>query len=269
MKTAIIVSALALAAVFFQSCKKEADPPFIYVSPTSSVLETTPGGLIEFTIRAYAGDNGGQLRVQVLSKPNNSFTSTILDTLVYAEVNEFFYRYYAPDGGAEDVLLTFRVIDSDGLSNATLRRITIEGNAYLTQTTGHLLYSGYNLSALNGFDIDLLQPVNLASLADSSGVDLFEFDVTDDETMSRSLSSYSGIKFVRNNSFNYAEATNQSAEASFISSTPQSIVSNIQTDDILITRYDTLANRYAVLRIVSVSDEPGVNGDKYEFNIKK
>jgi hypothetical protein len=228
-----------------------------------------PGGLIEFTVKAYAGDNQGQLRVQVLSKPDNSFTSTVLDTLVYAEVNEFFYRYYAPNGGSENVILTFRVIDAEGLSNATLRRITIQGNAFLEQTTGHLLYSGYNLSSLNGFRIAALESVNLASLEDSSGVDLYEFDVTADESISRSLSSYSGIKFVRNNSFNYAEATNQSAEASFTSSMPQSIVSNIQTDDILITRYDTINNRYAVLRIVSVTDEPGVNGDKYEFNIKK
>jgi hypothetical protein len=125
------------------------------------------------------------------------------------------------------------------------------------------------VSSLNGFDISATEPLNLASLADSSGVDLIEFDLEDDEELSYSFSSYSGIKFIRNNDFNYAEATNQSAMDSYESSTPQSIISNVNVDDIIIAKYDTVNSRYAVIRVVGINDDAGTNADRYEFNLKK
>ncbi len=267
MKNLILLASLAIV-VSFSACKKDPIGPAIYVEPTTLQITSLPDGLTEFRIKVNQGDNPG-LNVQILAKPENSITSTLLDTSLFGSQADFFYAYRAPDSGAEDVILTFRVFDNDGLSNSVLRRVIISGNALLSQTTGHLIYSGYNTSSLNGFNIATASPYNLATLADSSSIDLMEFDLEDDDVLSRSLSSYSGIKFIRNNDYNYAEATNQSAQASFESSTPQSIISNINVDDILIAKYDTLNNRFAVIRIVDVEDEAGINSDRYEFNLKK
>lgn len=267
MKNLILFASFVLLA-FITACKKDPVGPAIYVEPSTLQITSLPLGLTEFRIKVSEGDNPG-LNVQVLSKPENSITSTLLDTSLFGSQADFFYAYRAPDSGAEDVILTFRVFDNDGLSNSVLRRVLISGNSLLSQTTGHLIYSGYNTSSINGFNIATASPYNLATLTDSSSIDLMEFDLEDDDVLSRSLSSYSGIKFIRNNDFNYAQATNQSAKASFESSTPQSIISNINNDDILIAKYDTLNNRFAVIRIIDVTDESGINSDRYEFNLKK
>ena len=196
-------------------------------------------------------------------------TSTLKDTSVYGNEAEFFFVYQAPTSGVESVVLTFKVYDREGANNGLLRKVEIEGNAFLDQTTGHIMYSFHNINALNAFDLSAVEPLNLATTSDTSIIDLIEFDLTDDDLLSRSFTSYSGIKFVRNNDYNYAEATEASAAASFSSSTPQSIISNIQPNDILITKYDTIAMKYAVIRIIQVTDDSGITGDKYEFNLKK
>jgi hypothetical protein len=267
MKKALALSSILLA-IILHSCKKDPVGPSINVTPSNLQIVTIPDGLTEFRIKLNQGDNPG-LNVQILAKPENSVTSTVLDTTIIGATADFYWVYQAPSSGVEDVILTFRVFDNDGISNSTLRRMIIEGNALLEQTTGHLLYSGYNVSSLNGFDISAAEPLNLASLADSSGVDLIEFDLEDDEELSYSFSSYSGIKFIRNNDFNYAEATNQSAMDSYESSTPQSIISNVNVDDIIIAKYDTVNSRYAVIRVVGINDAAGTNADRYEFNLKK
>jgi hypothetical protein len=83
------------------------------------------------------------------------------------------------------------------------------------------------------------------------------------------LTSYSGIKFVRNNSFNYPEATQQSAYNTYSSSTALSIVDNISVNDILITEYDTINHLFAVVKITAITNQTGSSSNKYTFNLKK
>lgn len=255
--------------IFVSSCKKEDDPPYLTLTPGSAELSVPPGGVIEFRVRAYAGDN--ELRNLVITeKPLNSITTTIYDESLYGETADFYYVYTVPTAGIEQVLLRFTIYDQAGKSNAAPVLINIEGNAFLEQSTGHQLNSIFNTSN-DGFDISEVEILSLdVPGTDSTLADIFEFDLDEgDENLSRSWTSYSGIKFVRNNDFNYAEATNASASNTFNSSSQQEIISNIAENDIIITRFDTINDRYAVIRVTGVFDGEGIDNDRYEFNLKK
>jgi hypothetical protein len=139
----------------------------------------------------------------------------------------------------------------------------------LTESTGHQIFSRYAIEENNAFNIESIQPLVLATEPDSSTVDIVNYDTTDDDAMNPAFTSYSGIKFARNNDFNYPEATQQSAEGTFTSSTAVNLVSNLQIDDILITEYDTTNSLYAVIQITNILDLEGTVDDRIEFKMKK
>jgi len=265
MNTARIVLLLAMVTCLF-SCKKD-DPPAIYVSPSSGQINVDPGELTEFNVEMVAGDF--ELRnVVITAKPNGGVTSLVLDSTIYGKEAQFFYVFTAPYG-TSDVILTFTIYDEDGNKNATVRRMMISGTNLLTENSGFDLFSKYASSSVNAFNIGDLTSLQLGADPDSANIDLVEFDDTDDGELNNALTSYSGIKFVRNNSFNYPEATQQSAYNTYSSSTPLAIVDNIAVNDILITEYDTINHLYAVVKITAVTNQSGSNSDKYTFNLKK
>ncbi len=271
MKRLRNISMLALIAatlVFANSCReKQEQGPVLSVNPSELVLTRNAGDLLEFAIVGTAGDN--ELRnIRISQKPENGITSTLLDTTIYGSHTDFFYVYTVPSG-TNRVLLTFALYDTDGKSFTTLRDLYINEGEYLTEIAGYDLYSAYSAGNNNAFRISNLTFYQLELDPDSSLIDLVEKDLTDDGTMSLALTSFSGIRFVRHNSFNYAQATATSAEASFTNSSAQQLIPNIAVNDILITKYDTVQNKYAVIKIMGVQDLEGSANDRYIFNIKK
>lgn len=257
-----------LCIVLFQSCKtKEEAGPAIYVSPSSLVLNANAGDLVEFTISAVAGDN--ELRqIKVSQKPEGSITSVLKDTTVFGSESDFFYVYRVPQG-TERILLTFTVMDTDGKSVSTLRDLYIASASYLTETTGYEIFSPFLFGSNNAFNLGNLTYLQLDTDPDSSVVDLTERDDLNDSQITRNITSLSGIKFVRNNSYNYAQASASSASATYLSSVPQQLITNVQVNDILITEFDTILHRYAVLKFTGVFDDPDQSLDRYIFNVKK
>jgi hypothetical protein len=249
------------------SCNRDPKPPVMLVSPGNLQVQVDAGGLVEFNISAFAGDFN-LARILIQQKPINGITSTLMDTTVSGSQASFIWIYTVPQGN-DDVVLTFRAIDTDGADGQTARRLVVQGNSFLSETSGHLLYSRYSSGVPNAFNIDNSEALFLATNPDSTTVDMVEFDETNDETPGMAIRSYSGIKFVRNNSFNYPEATAQSAQNTFSSSTPLQIISNLQVDDILITKYDTTANGYAIIKITGIDNNAGSDADRYTFNLKK
>jgi hypothetical protein len=254
--------------VFFFSCKdKEEKGPYMTITPGDLVLMRNAGDLLEFSIKCQAGDN--ELRnVRITQKPENGVTSTVLDTTLYGQEEDFFFVYTVP-ANTDRVLLTFTLYDVEGKSFKSLRDLYVNAGSYLAETTGHTLYSVNATGQNNAFQISNLTFHQLEADPDSSVIDIVEKDLTNDGQMSRAWTSLSGIRFVRNNSFNYAEATASTAANSYTSSNAQQLIANIAVNDILITRYDTLQNKYAVIKITGVHDEEGTASDRYTFNIKK
>lgn len=265
MNTARILLLWSFAVLLF-SCKKD-DPPTISVSPSGTQINVDPGDLTEFNVELVAGDF--ELRnVVITGKPNGGVTSVLLDSTIYGKEAQFFYVYEAPFG-VTDVVLTFTIYDEDGNKNSTVRRMMISGTNLLTENSGFELYSKYAPAAVSAFNFANLSSLQLGADPDSANIDLVEYDETDDGELNNALTSYSGIKFVRNNSFNYPQATQQSALNTFSSSTPLAIVDNIAINDILITEYDTINHLFAVVKITAITNQAGSSTDKYSFNVKK
>lgn len=268
-KILILFTLSAISVLTIQSCRdKEGQGPVLQVSPSELELTRNAGDLLEFTLTATAGSN--ELRnLRITQKPESGITSILKDTTLYGSFADFFFIYTVPSG-MDRVLLTFTLYDSDGQSFTTLRDLYINGGSYLEETAGYQLYSAYSSGSNNAFRISNLMFYQLDANPDSSLIDLVEKDLTDDGTISRTLTSLSGIRYVRNNAFNYAQATAASAANSYTSSSAQQLISNIAVNDILITKYDTVLNKYAVIKITDVHDDPvGTALDSYSFSIKK
>lgn len=258
----------SISLLIFASCKdKEKAGPAIYIDPSSLVLTSNAGDLLEFTVTAKGGDFNLQ-QIKILQKPEGGVTSTLLDTIVSGSKTEFFYVYHVP-AGSPRILLTFKAIDTDGNEASTLRDLYVESSIYLTETTGHELYSPFHFGSNNAFNIANSTWYQLDTDPDSADVDLLEADALNDGILSLDITSWSGIRFVRNNAFNYAEATGASAMNSYQSSIPQQLITDIQVNDILITEYDTVQHKYAVIKFTGVYDETDQNLDRYTFNLKK
>jgi hypothetical protein len=258
-------SLLIIALLSIISCKEESNPS-ISVSPTSIEVSASPGSLIEFNVSVQKGTQALR-NVTIMQKPVGGFTTTIKDSAISSS-GQFFFVFTVPTNVSQ-VLLTFSVFDEEGNSNATLRNVVISNGVLLAETTGHELYSPYATGQVNAFNLSNLTPLQLQTNPDSSLIDLTEFDPTDDGEISSSLTSLSGVKFVRNNSFNYSSATSTTAHASYTSSTPLQLISNIQNSDILIAEYDTTNHKYAVIKITGINNGSGSAQDKYSFSIKK
>lgn len=258
-----------MLSIFWMSCERDTDLPNVFVLPGALNIPTNGGDLIEFDINIVAGDNPLS-NFRITQKPLNGLTSTVLDTTITGQQSSFFYIYEVPVGDS-DIVMTFTATDTKGFEGATARRLALQGNNFLPESTGHTLYSRYSTAGNDAFDLNGSSPHFLATNPDSTLVDLMEFDPTDDGTLGLALTSLSGVKFVRNNSFNYPEATQASAENTFISSTSVEIISDLEIDDVLIAEYqiDSAVFDYAVIKITSILDQDGSDADRYIFNLKK
>jgi len=267
MKRSILFICFLSLSAFFSSCKQEVLTPAILVSPGGIHITANAGELIEFTIEALAGDKDLN-NVRINQKPSGSITTSVLDSSITGRKASFFFIYSIPTG-TDEIILSFVVTDEDGNTGETARKIFVSGNEYLQESPGHELYSSYSQTNPNLFNVGALTPLFQSNNPDSSNVDLVEFDDSDDGNLSNAITSWSGVKFVRNNSFNYPEASQSSAAGSFESSTALQVINDIQVDDILITKYDTINDLFAVIKITGITDNDGSDEDRYEFNVMK
>ncbi|MFK7755648.1 MAG: hypothetical protein AB8B53_01820 [Flavobacteriales bacterium] len=267
MKNLNLILSLFIA-IALSSCKKDPVPPGIQVTPNSFIQTADLGDVIEFTITGAAGD--ANLRsLDITTKPGGGVTSTIFEESLFGKSSTSTYVLDLAEFPADEQLVVFRVTDEDGYIGETVRRVILNADPALEESTGHNLYSNYSTGNTNGFNISNLDPLFLASLSDSTVVDLVQLDATDDDVQDNVLSSYSGIKFTRNNSFNYASAKLSTAASTYDSSIPLQTISNIAVDDILITKYDTINMLYAAIKVIEVQDLAGTENDRIVFNVKK
>ncbi|MEZ4798875.1 MAG: hypothetical protein R2809_03675 [Flavobacteriales bacterium] len=262
----LVLFFVVVAGLIFTGCRRE-DPPYLYISPSSSQIYSDAGDITEFTIEGFAGSN--ELRnILIQVKPNGGVTSTVKDTSIYGKEAKFFWVFTAPSG-VSDVIVTFTIYDTEGNNNSVVKRVNVDSASPLTENSGFEIYSKYSTGLVNAMNIRTYAQYQLQANPDSTLVDLVEFDETEDGELNYALTSYSGVKFVRNNSFNYPEATMGSAKDSYTSSTALNIINNVALNDILITEYDTINHLFAVIKVTGLSNEVGSNSDKYTFNIKK
>ncbi len=270
MKTFAGSVLLLVTMLITVACNKDIEGPVLKVTPVDTQFSRQPGVLMEFGISASAEEGLKSLRIT--KKVNNTITETLLDTLLNGKQSNFNYPFLVPSDGVNEIYFVFTLEDMDGRKVSTPRRLIVQGAALLTESAGHILHGIHaGDDAQRAFNITSGELLQITADTDSTQIDLVEHAADNDGTLSRMLTSFNGVKFVKATSgtFNYGQATFASAKSAFDNGTKLDIAGDLTTDNLLIIQYSTEPEKYAVIDIVEINDAEGTSNDYYRFNLKK
>jgi len=251
------------------SCKKDKNnPPVIFISPSDINITAKSSDILE--IKINVSSDKSLSRFIIYSKLENSYQHKIFDTLISGKYLNISYFYKVPDTLAtgSSVILTFDAYDQDGNMGETGKRIIINGSPLVfTETAGHIIYSKFSGKA-DAFNIASANAV-FTKISKDSLLDIADYDtIIKDSSLSKSWYSPAGDKFVRYNSFDYANATDIKAKEAYDSGNKLDIITDLKEQDILIIKKFN-AEVYSVIKITKINDIDGTGNDWYEFNLKK
>lgn len=258
---------LFIIVMALSSCESES--PIILLVDSDEQYELSSGTNKFFYIDAF-GNNGNVIqRITIDSRDNQNGNQSLLDTIVNQEKVKFAYTYCVPQyADTTNVTLFFRAYSTGNYSIEVSCVLTVCGNeVLLTSQDDFVMFSAY-ANNKDGFNLENTQTIYTKVTPDSC-VDIFSAKnvITDSLVLAREWQSKTGVVFSRFNDFNYSEATRRSVETAYKEAIKNSVIQNIQTDDIiLLGRADTAL---AVLHVIAVFDEDGCESDRYIFNIKK
>ena len=268
IKFSLLIASLLL--IFLCGCNKDKNSePVVLLTPSDINIIADQGDIITFDVSADGG-NDQLSRFIIYNQPENQLKLTVLDSIITSKKLYYTYQYKVPDTLAGDVFITFSVYDEDGdLGQAATRIIIQPSSVTLTEYAGDVIYSKYS-GKPDALDINT-NTVQFSLTAPTALLDIADFDtIQSDSTLSRNWYSPAGNKFVLFNGFDYANATNASAEAAYNSGQKLDIISTLSINDIIITKvYDSSNAMYAVIKITNIVDLPSTANDRYEFNLKK
>ena len=270
LRLSLLLVALAILA---NSCKKENNIPVIKVNPYGPDIDIASGQVMTFTITGTT-DNSTLSRLVITSKRGGGFTTTLVDSTISGTSFSWDWEFLVENATEPySNLLTFHLQDANGANMETQRTLYVTlGATVLTETSGHQFYSRNSAShPESAFDLEERLPVLYT--ADSSRRDLQDAPVDGITTeLSRKWISPAGGQLVRFNSFDYANASDQSLRNAFNAGIPLEEVQDLAVGDIILTKLGSLpANTsfYAAIRIVDIYDEGGTaENDRYSFNMK-
>jgi hypothetical protein len=265
----IITGIICLTMIFTYSCKKDKDSiPKVTVTPTPLYISGNVGDLVVFNI--VIDSDVALSKFYISQQPENQLPSTVLDSTITSKGTAFNYYYRLPASMAgKSVVFEFKAVDDNGNEGKAVRRVYIAAPTAvtLTETAGHRMYSNlstnpdaYNLES-NVSEFSVTADTSARDMQDASGTDT---------TLSKTWTSPAGGQFVRNNGFDYANATDVSATNAYNAGLKFSIMSGIAVGDVIIAKLGSITtDKYVVVRVTNIIDNPGKNNDYYEFSVKK
>ncbi|MCD7709873.1 MAG: hypothetical protein LUI04_00710 [Porphyromonadaceae bacterium] len=257
MKTAVLK--ICLCSVLFLCCiacsEDDESPVVLVVSPESMTTQCSAGTNLLYEVEGYSTTSSPLRSFTVRTYDEERGLLSLLDTTLFASRFVYSFPYAVPEFSKDDITIQIRFELSDEAGNMmdVHRYVTVaEGTVELESYENISLYApgsggpdAYNLSSCQ---------VLYRELADSSEVDIYTYKADEDTTASLSLEwrSYTGVKFVRYNEFNYATATQSAIESSYVSGMPQNRITDITANDVILIGKDTGA--IGVIKILLVSD---------------
>ncbi len=278
MKYFIYSVILFLSFFIFHSCKdKDVDEIVIALKPESFQIMANVGDYIIIETKVQSNS---KLNKFVINQTINSQQSTvILDSLISVKSFNFDYSYFVPDidvSLSNEIKLVFTFIDDNGNSQKRTKIIIVnkedEVDEPLSEILGSEMFSRL-ASNKNAFDLKSLQPLNYET-ADSSirYIEDYSFDTTSVkvDTLSHKWVSPAGLKFLKYNSFDYANASSQSIKDSYLSGIETDFIDHIEEGDIILTYLSKAdeGHEFYAIKIMYIIDNDGVEEDRYVFNIK-
>ena len=259
---------IALSVSFVSCSEDDASDVIVLVNQSKFPHEAMAGDLVELEVHAFTE------RLAL-----SSFSAYTYDTergMVFLcdtvpGVNDFVYRlqYLVPTFGKDSMELTFNfeAVDELGHSQRTVARMTVAGGSVaLEERSGLMIYSA-NSGKDNAFSLSDPSRTFISTLVDSSLVDIYAYcEDYDDEMISGEWRSMTGVNFVKNNAFDYVNATSVTVNDVFRGSRKSVRVNDVSRGDIIIVGRD--AEALAVFHVIMVYDEAGTANDGYLLNYK-
>lgn len=166
-----------------------------------------------------------------------------LDTTFADKQQELDYDfiYTAPLLNREEVPveLTFMVRDNLGNTSKVLRNITVKKHQQLIEEKNGIILYAHNADLPNALLLsDVTQPFISQYASDSLEADVW---INPNDSLSAiTWSSQTGAKFVRHNDFNYAIATAENLQTTYLSSKRYDAISDLMPNDIILVGHDEL-----------------------------
>lgn len=166
-------------------------------------------------------------------------SKTYIDTICgNSKVLTYKFNYVAPDVDRDSLSIELNIEAEDNLGNvATIQRNLLirSKNLHIIQLDGIVLYNPHdnNASALSLNDVS--QPFIFNETVDSLKADVYVQSTPDFSKID--LYSNSQTMFVRNNSFNYVNATARGISSVYESSVKEDIIRDLKVNDIILVGY--------------------------------
>ena len=260
----------------FQSCKDDVgDEVIVFLTPSDLQVVADVGDYVGITVKASSSN---KLTSLIITETINTKQSVIiLDSSLTVKSFSFDYSYLVPEVDKvenNEIKLVFTFVDDLGNTQKRTKLIKVNfSQEELTEITGNEMFSRL-ASNKNAFNLVSLQPVNYQT-TDSAYrfIEDYSLDTVTTEpvdTLSRKWISPAGIKFLKYNSFDYANATHQSIKDSYLSGIETDFIDDLKEGDIILTYIPQadIGHEFYILKIIYIIDNPGVENDKYIFNIK-
>ncbi len=246
------------------SCSKDEEENETYaISPSDTYFTRETGNTMNFTINITSPN---ELVKYVITETINNSTTTIEETSISGKTYFDFFDYTIPDFqdfGNHEITLLFSFYDASGKVSSKPKVIYVNvTERTLDEFGGNTMYSSLS-NQFDAFDLLTGTPKN----SSDSTAHIMDLTVTNPtDSLSKSWASASGMKFVKHNSFNYANATDLTVQNSYDSGIKVDTLRNLITDDIVLTKIN---NNYVAIKLIFVTDDVAITNDKYIFSIKR
>lgn len=271
MKKFPLISSL-LFIILFTACENKEDDAsqvIILFENASHYQTVSAGEIIKLTIRSFTS-NKSISQFKVTSFDSEKGDIEILDTI--PDTQEFLldFLYTVPTFNTDSIKhqVIFRATDNLGKYQETSLRLTVKGGGQtLTEKSGLMFYAG-NSGKEDGFSLSAPSQTFICSLTDSARIDIYAYADPDDRTdiLSKEWRTNTDVEFIKNNTFDYINATSTSIDNIYKSSIRSNYVKNIQRGDIILVGKKNVA--WGAFHVIAVYEESGTQNDGYLINYK-
>lgn len=270
MKQTILSFCLLLTALIACDNKSEdASQVIILFENASNVQTASAGEIIKLKIKSFTSNESIEQFI-ITSFDSEKGDLKILDTIPHTQIFTLDFIYTVPAFNSDSIKqqLTFQAIDNRNQYQETSLVLTVRGgNIALTERSGLKLYSG-NSGREDGFSLSAPSQTFICSLTDSAQIDVYAYADLDNptEVLSREWRTNTDVEFIKNNTFDYVNATTSSIDNIYKSSLRSNYVKNIQRGDIILAGKKNKV--WGVFHIVETYDDNGTLNDGYLINYK-
>ena len=286
-KLKLLALGLIGAAVMTTSCTKDDEDnpaPLLSVEETttsnsSGTITVTPGTTITLKWNARVEGTGADLKTFSVSYQGNNPITPFPDSdagnsfpySISSSEKKQYIDQITMDAGSNlgTGTWTFTVTDKDGKST-TATFIVIVENASTplnNETMGGYFHIGGSLEGA----YDLVNGAVVAASGSATDKDMINTDAAG-ATFTGSFESGNGTMFVKATSFDYVNATEEAAIATYVAGTPAISMSNPANNDIYVAKLRG-GNDYVVIKVTNVDPTDNTcncgNTGKMSFDFKK